>query len=513
MTNRNFLRAGASALVLTALLACGDGLTNVNRNPNHPIDASASALFTNATRQTVDRWLGTTYDWRGGEFLAQHLAEVQYTDEDTYIRLARAYMTGTFDGAYFQELEDLRNVISKGVAAKDPGVWAPATVLKTWTADFLTDSWGNIPYAEALAADTGGTTKPKYDTQQAVYADFFTTLGNAATVLASGSTASLGAADPIYAGDPVAWAKFANSLHARLAMRIANVDPATASAELAKAFAAPGGVFASNADNATLKWPGDGVYDNPFSASLQTRDDYRISATFMSILQGYNDPRLPVFADTTDAGTYAGAPNGLDAPTAQPYITSASRVGKIFFPGATSYTSYGGFGATLPSQLLTYAEVEFIKAEAAARNMGGLTAAQAPAFYAEAIRASMLQWGVTDAAAVTAYLASPQVAYQAGLPGLKQIAIQKWIALFGDGGNAWFEWRRTCQPSTIAPGPAATEVFVPRRFYYSQTEVSVNGVNVAAAVTAQGTDNFGTRVWWDKPANAPTCAGVNLNLP
>jgi hypothetical protein len=514
MTNRNFLRAGAGALVLTALLACGTGLTDVNRNPNHPIDASASALFTNATRTTVERWLGTTYDWRGGEFLAQHLAEVQYTDEDTYIRLARAYMTGTFDATYYQELEDLKKVISKGVAASDPGTWAPATVLKTWSSDFLTDSWGDIPYADALAADTGGTTRPTYDTQQAVYADFFTTLDNAATVLTGSATASLGSADPIYGGSPAAWAKFANSLHARLAMRIVNQDPATASAELLKAFTAPGGVFTSNADNAALKWPGDGVYDNPLSASLQTRDDYRMSNTFMDILTGYSDPRLPVFADTTDAGIYAGAPNGVDAPTAQPFIVNASRVGKTFFPGATSYTSYGGFGATLPSELLTYAEVEFIKAEAAARSMGGLTPAQAPAFYVEAIRASMEQWGVTDAAAITAYLARPEVAYQGGLAGLKQIAIQKWIALFGDGGNAWFEWRRTCQPSTITPGPAATEIFVPRRFYYSQTEVSVNGTNVDAAVTSMGgDDSFGTRVWWDQPANAPTCVGVTLNLP
>jgi hypothetical protein len=513
MTNRNLFRAGAGAVALTALLACGDGLTDVNRNPNYPIDAAATALFSNATRTTVERWLGATYDWRGGEFLAQHLAEVQYTDEDTYVRLARAYMTSTFDGAYFQELEDLKKVISKGVAANDAGTWAPATVLKTWSSDFLTDTWGDIPYADALAADTGGTTRPVYDTQQAVYADFFTTLDQAATALTGGASASLGSADPIYGGDPAAWAKFANSLHARLAMRIVNKDPATASTELAKAFTAPGGVFTSNADNAALKWPGDGIYDNPFSTSLQTRDDYRMSNTFMDILTGYGDPRLPIFADTTDAGVYAGAPNGLEAGAAQPFITAASRVGKTFFPGATSYTSYGGFGATLPSELLTYAEVEFIKAEAAARNIGGLTAAQAPGFYVLAIRASMEQWGVTDAAAITAYLARPEVAYQGGLPGLKQIAIQKWIALYGDGGNAWFEWRRTCQPSTIVPGPAAAVDFVPRRFYYSQTDVSVNGENVDAAVTDQGDDNFGTRVWWDQPAQAPTCAGVALNLP
>ncbi|HEX2692940.1 MAG TPA: SusD/RagB family nutrient-binding outer membrane lipoprotein [Gemmatimonadaceae bacterium] len=515
MTNRNLLRAATGAAMVAALVGCGNGLTDVNRNPNNPTDVSAQSLFTNATRQAVSRWLGVTYDWRGGEFLAQHLAEVQYTDEDTYIRLARAYMTGTFDAAYYQELEDYRKVIGKGVAANDPGTYAPAQVMKSWVVDFLTDTWGDVPYTEALASDSaGGSGKPKYDTQQAIYTDLFKTLSDASAALTSGASASLGSADPIYGGDPTAWAKFSNSLHARLAMRLTNVDMALASSELQKAFSAPGGVFTSNADNAMLPWPGDGVNDNPFSESLQTRDDYRMSDKFIAVLQGNNDPRLPIFAHPTDGGVYAGAPNGIEAPAAQPYITGASRVGTIFFPGATSYTTYGGPGATLPSQLLTYAEVAFIQAEAAERGMGGLTPAQAAGFYAAGIRASMEQWGVTDAAAINAYIAQPSVAYQGGTAGLKQIAIQKWIALFGDGGQAWFEWRRTCQPPTIAPGPDATVDYVPRRFYYSQTEKSVNGENLAAAVADQGgTDNFGTRVWWDKPENAPTCAGVDLNLP
>jgi SusD/RagB-like outer membrane lipoprotein len=515
MTNRNFFRAAAGAASLAALVACGEGITDVNKNPNSPSDASATSLFTNATRQAVSRWLGTTYDWRGGEFLAQHLAEVQYTDEDTYIRLARAYMTDTFDAAYYQELKDYSKVINKGTEASSPGTYAPALVMKSWVMDFLTDTWGDVPYSTALTADSvGGTATPTYDTQQAIYTDLFKTLSDASAALTGGAQASLGSADPIYGGDPTAWAKFSNSLHARLAMRLTNVDLTLASAELAKAFSAPGGVFTSNADNAALPWPGDGVNDNPFSVSLQQRDDYRMSNKFIDILQGYNDPRLPVFATPTDAGTYAGAENGIQAPDAQQYITGASRVGTVFFPGATSYTTYGGPGATLPSQLMTYAEVAFIQAEAAERGLGGLTPGQAAGFYNAGIRASMEQWGVTDNAAIAAYLARPEVAYQGGTAGLSQIAIQKWIALFGDGGQAWFEWRRTCQPPTLAPGPDATVDYIPRRFYYSQTEKTHNADNLATAVADQGgTDNFGTRVWWDKPENAPTCAGVDLNLP
>ena len=91
-----------------------------------------------------------------------------------------------------------------------------------------------------------------------------------------------------------------------------------------------------------------------------------------------------------------------------------------------------------------------IQAEAAERSLGGLTPSQAAGFYNAGITASMNQWGVTDAAAITAYLAQPAVAYKGGTAGLKQIALQKWIALYSDGGQAWFEWRRTCTPDASA---------------------------------------------------------------
>ena len=135
-----------------------------------------------------------------------------------------------------------------------------------------------------------------------------------------------------------------------------------------------------------------------------------------------------------------------------------------------------------------------------------VTPGQAAGFYNDAITASMNQWGVTDAGAIAAFLARPGVAYKGGTDGLKQIAVQKWIALFTDGGTAWSEWRRTCQPNTLVAGPAAIVNYIPRRFYYSTTETSANNDNLAAAIARQGPDNFGTRVYWDtKPTAAPTC--------
>ena len=506
--------AGAGLLLAVGVVACNnDKITNINQNPNSPEDVPATTLFTNASRNAVGRWLGTGYDAREASFVAQHMAEQQYPDEDRYSRLGASDTRGNFDGPFVNELEDLKKVMVKGLVTKDPGIWAPASVLATWDFSYLTNTFGDIPYFQALAGDSiGGTTTPVYDSQKNIYADFFTKLDAASKALASAQP-DLGKADPIYGGDPASWQRFANSLRARLAITLANVDAATASTQLQAALAAPGGVITTNSQNTIFAWPGDGVYNNPWSDFFKSRDDNRMSQTLINIMNANGDPRTGIYAQPLPGttNTYAGMPNGLSAASAGKYANIASRAGAFIFPGATAYGTFGGTGASFPSFIMTAAEVNFIEAEAAERSLGGLTPAQAPGFYNAGITASMQQWGVTDQGAIATFLAGPNVAYQGGTAGLTQIAIQKWIALFTDGGEAWTEWRRTCQPATIKPGPSAANSTVPRRFMYSPTEYAVNITAVKAAATALGTngDSFNGRMYWDtNPTAAPTYPGA-----
>jgi len=518
MTSRlHTVAALAVGIMLTAsATACNnDNITSLNQNPNNPETAPAGAVFTNAVQTAVGRWLGSAYDLRQMELLTQHLAEVQYPDEDRYARIRAADTQNYFasgGGAYATSLEDFRQVEKQGIALNSPAISAPAVIMSQWEFGYLTDNWGDIPYSQALLGDSAGApVLPAYDAQKDVYAGILGKLTKASADLAGASPRNLGSADPIYGGDAASWRKFANSLRARHAMRLSNVDPAKSNAELTAAFAA--GVFSSNDDNAVLAWPGDGVFDNSWSVNFKTRDDHRLSKTFADLLIPTNDPRLAIFAMPTadfssgkaGAAKYAGQPNGLNASTAGTYLTSTSRPGAVFYPGTTSYGTFGGAGGKQPSYLMTYAEVLFIKAEAAARSMGGLTPAQAAGFYNDAITASMNQWGITDDAAISAYLAQPNVAYAGGVAGQKQIAQQKWIALFSDGGQAWFEWRRTCQPSAIKAGPNAIFTYVPRRLEYPVLELQVNGQNVNAAVARQGADAMNTKVYWDT-MTGPTCS-------
>jgi hypothetical protein len=499
----------AAAVLASGVVGCNaDDITKVNENPNSPTDAPAGAVFTSGVINGVGRFLGWFYTGRVTELLAQHLAQAQYPDEDQYKRLEGGDTQGVFNTPYTSELEDLQKVVAAGTENERPAIYGPALAMQALYFQYLTDSWGDIPYSEALKGDDEQRIlSPKYDAQKDIYAGLLASLTKVAADLATPGAVTLGSADPLYGGSPAAWQRFANTLHARVALRLINADPTTAASELQKALTGPGGVFRSNADNAVMRWPGDGVFDNSWAVNFKTRDDHRLSRTLMDIMLGLNDPRIPIYAQptTADPTKYTGMPNGLRADSANKWLNIASRLGERFFPGATTYGTFGGAGGSEPSFVLTYAELMFIRAEAAQRGIAGLTAGQAAGFYRDAVTASLEQWGV-GSAAITAYLANPNVAYKGGVEGLKQIAVQKWIALFTDGGTAWAEWRRTCQPSTLVAGPAAVVNFVPRRLKYSTTETTANPDNLAAAVARQGPDNFGTRMYWDKnPTAAPTC--------
>jgi hypothetical protein len=77
--------------------------------------------------------------------------------------------------------------------------------------------------------------------------------------------------------------------------------------------------------------------------------------------------------------------------------------------------------------------------------------------------------------------------------------VQKWIALFTQGFEAWSEWRRTGYPNlTPALNAATPDGQIPRRVVYPQTEQSFNNANLQAAITAQGgSDALNMRLWLD----------------
>src|SRR5215210_7873514 len=85
-TYKNLRLAGVGSVMLLGIAACDtDKLTRVNQDPNNPTSAPPAAVFTFATRRAMERWFGGNpgeMNLRATELTVQHLAQVQYPDED-----------------------------------------------------------------------------------------------------------------------------------------------------------------------------------------------------------------------------------------------------------------------------------------------------------------------------------------------------------------------------------------------------------------------------------------------
>jgi len=79
----------------------------------------------------------------------------------------------------------------------------------------------------------------------------------------------------------------------------------------------------------------------------------------------------------------------------------------------------------------------------------------------------------------------------------KSIGEQKWIAFYGQGLDAFAEWRRLDYPVLVAGPATVLDGQIPTRFFYPGTEQSLNGISYLAAVKNQGKDLLTTRLWFD----------------
>lgn len=141
--------------------------------------------------------------------------------------------------------------------------------------------------------------------------------------------------------------------------------------------------------------------------------------------------------------------------------------------------------------ILPYAEVEFIRAEAAfyGWNTAGKTANDS---YMNGVKAAIEQWGAVVPAN---YFTVPAVAYN---NTLERIMLQKYYALFFCDYQQWFELMRTGYPVLPLGDGVPTGNKMPNRFKYPETIQRTNLKNYQEAVTRLGGDTFNNKLWWQK---------------
>jgi len=472
----NYIYTLLAGLLLLTSVSCKKELDSSNVNPNASATAQPDYLLTAAIKATSDTYWGTTNNMNSSLLFVQHWAKIQYTDPDRYI-FANTDFQDLWSISYSKGIVNLNQLIKLADAQANPNYKGVALVLRSWIFTLLTDAYGDVPYTEAANIDA--YLLPKYDSQRTVYLGILADLKTAQDALDASGKAIAG--DIIYANTIASWKKLANSLRLRIALRIADREPELARQVIAAIQTEGGTYISANTENAQLNYKAS-PNQNPISNLFDTRDDYRISKTMVDQLVALNDPRLPIYASKAAATQlYTGVPNGLlTGDAANLGLTSTSKPGAYFI------------APTAPAVIISYAEVLFDRAEAAAR---GLTGENAVTLYNDAVAASLAQYGISTTA-IAAYQALPAVQYDAS-NYKKSIGNQKWIALFGQGLEAFAEWRRLDYPVLTPAVAGSLSGKIPVRFIYPGTEQSLNQNNYKAAVANQGADALTTKLWFD----------------
>ncbi|MBL7804387.1 MAG: SusD/RagB family nutrient-binding outer membrane lipoprotein [Saprospiraceae bacterium] len=509
---KNKLLKLSSLVLLLALMAqgCTKDFEEINTDPTA---ASADIYNPNylLTRAQLG-YMGSTdfaYEtWRVNliycSTMMQHLSNVNGYWVGDKTRNNLGYENAYFERCYDEQVKYIVDCVeqTRGNAARS-NVHNVARITRVLIFHRLTDLYGDVPYSQAGLGFYQQIYSPAYDAQADIYDNMLRELEEASDALdASGDPVT---GDLIYNGDLAKWKKFANSLMLRLAMRHTKRDIGKAQAWAEKA--AGRGVMTSNADNAFIL--GDAATDRqtPCRNSIVMNLSYeipnmRLSQTFVNWMKSHSDPRLFVFGEntdgTTDPNTTLGMPNGYDL-ASQPISGAPGYPGSVDGYLRPRLSVIGKL--TGPTFFQTYAEVEFLLAEAAQR--GWSVGGSAQSHYEAGVRAAMTHLDQYDAAGT---LSSAQAdAYLQQNPfdaanALTQINEQYWACTFLNEYEAFANWRRTGIPNltpTSFPGDI-TGGQIPRRMRYPTAEYSSNGPNIEAAVARQGADINTTRVWWDQ---------------
>lgn len=406
-----------------------------------------------------------------------------------------------------------------------------ANIIKVAAMSRVTDTYGPIPYSQ-IGKD--GKIETPYDPQDKVYDKFFEELTNSVNALNAKLVDNPdytipSSADYVYKGDVKKWIRFANSLKMRLAMRIVYADKEKAQARFVEAMdPVNGGIMEQNDQNAMwdyFKSSSNPIYVasryNSAEGSL-TGGDSHAAADIICYMNGYNDNRREKYfvKSEYDYPEYVGVRRGIELST--------------FGKNARKYSGIN-VAESDPVIWMNAAETYFLRAEAVA--VHGFTnpheTMTAKDLYEEGIRKSFEQWGAdlgyyleddystpqtyNDPESVNSYserLSEITVKWNDGAAQeekQERIIIQKWIANWTLGNEAWADYRRTGYPKLIpataegnkSGGKVDSELGA-RRMPYPADEYVSNKNNVLEAVSEylKGADEMGTFIWWDcKPKN------------
>jgi hypothetical protein len=485
---------------------------DINIDPNYPSEVNSDKFFASGLMWTSSV-IGGDFQLLGGiwsQHYAQNSASNQYTNIDSYnLPNSNTFITRNWSALYAGALTDFQQSIKKAETNNEWHYWMASKIMTAYVFHVLVDSYGDIPFTEAL--DFYTYPNPEFDDAKTVNASLITMLNEALAKSTEASAAAvlspMGNTDLVFKGDMDMWVKFAKSLKLKILMR----DPNFASNKTAiQALLTEGDLLNSDCKIAVFENKeniSNPLYEND-RRKLNTPQNLRASSTLALFLFSTGDPRASVFMEravTPSAvyGDYVGLPQGG-------YTLGSSYANR---------TSRAVLKATDPVYFMSHAEVEFIKAEA---NVLLLNAAEAKINYNNGVTAAFDRWKAAKDANDIEFI-FPDVFnvndfIGAGKPYefnqtssvtmLESIWRQKWLAAVRcQAWEAFLETNRTGYPkaglltsrdAAYVIGnfaPSMNSVLgvgeFPRRLIYPKTSSDYN-INTPVVIPIQ------TKLWWHK---------------
>ena len=431
---------------------CDDYL-DINFDPSNPQVAEGFAILPPMLGQMVR---GVSFDTRFVSQYNQNWAQVATNN----VWDQHGYVPGSDAGGdvwrsnYWSIGKNVDIIIEQATLKEQWDYVGVAKAIRAWSWQNTTDLHGEIILKQAWEPNRYVF---DFDPQEEVYQEA-TRLANEALADLSrtdgnGSVANLGRGDLVYKGDRNKWIKFTYSILAHTAQRYSNksnYDPAKVIEYCDKS-------LASNDDNFSVPHAGTNSLDGNFFGPLRGNlNNFRPTVFFLNLLNGtvfngVTDPRLPLMLTASADGTFRGViPTKGDPVTSN---TDPKRMPNLWGanPSATVSTLAGKyfFANNAVHPLVTYSEIQFIKAEAAF--IKGDKALAYEAFKNGII--GHMDLAKVPAAARDAYMASAAVPQTSDALKLSDIMLQKYIACWVIGSlETWADMRRYNYSSDVYTG-------------------------------------------------------------
>lgn len=480
-----------------ALSSC-QKFEELEKDPNRPGEVPPSLVFTNVLYGMYYSPWSDEHRWN--QFWCSNYA---YYDDQEY-----DWTTTSFN---YNQLKDLNQMITeaKRVGLNDINPYAAiGKFMKAYYFIDMSMRLGDLPLADALKSLDN--TKPKYDSQKAVFKQALTWLeesNNDLQQLINKLDQTL-TGDFMLGNDLKKWQKVVNTYKLRVLISLSKKE-ADADLSIKTLFA---GVIANPTKYPVMTSLADNLkftYNSSTDKYPLNQDNYgqtatrnNMSATYLNTLVALKDPRTFIVADpapakikagltVADYDAYVGASSGesLDDMSTKMLNGEYSPISKSKY-----YSSYLGE----PCIQIGYAELCFNIAEAINR---GWVTGNAEDYYTKGIKASWTFHGVSDVETKwTAYSAQPSVKLSStAASALNQILTQKYLAFFQNSGwEAYNNYRRTGVPTFLTGAGTANSSRIAKRWQYPSSERTTNADNYKAALKSQfgaETDDINSDMW------------------